>query len=94
MSGADGTDINCVDATEDRKYMVAGDDFGSICIYKFPVMTNSAKGRRMTGHSEHIPRARFYNKDDLDTYIISIGGNDRTIIQWKEVPPKDSNNPD
>ena len=33
----------------------------------------------MTGHSEHVPRARFYN-DGGDNMIISIGGNDRTII--------------
>merc|ERR1711918_84524 len=27
--GADGTDINCVDASADRRYVVAGDDFGT-----------------------------------------------------------------
>lgn len=69
--------------------MVAGDDFGSIAVYKFPVLKNTQPCRRMTGHSEHVPRARFYNKDDECTYIISAGGNDRTYIQWKEAPFKD-----
>lgn len=89
MPGADGTDVNAVDASADRKYMVAGDDFGTICVYKFPVLKNSQPCRRMTGHSEHIPRVRFYNQDATDTYIISGGGNDKTYIQWKEVPYKD-----
>jgi len=40
-SGADGTDINSVDATSDRKHVVAGDDFGTICVYKFPVLKNT-----------------------------------------------------
>jgi len=83
--GADGTDVNCVDASEDRKLLVAGDDFGTICVYKFPVLRNTQPCRRLTGHSEHVPRARFYNKDEDETYIVSIGGMDRTIIQWKEV---------
>jgi WD40 repeat protein len=78
--GADGTDINCVDADEDRKLIVAGDDFGTICVYKYPVTRNTQPCVRLTGHSEHIPRARFYNKDENEKYIISIGGMDRTII--------------
>lgn len=78
--GADGTDVNCVDATEDRTLLAAGDDFGTVCVYKFPVLRNTQPCRRLTGHSEHIPRARFYNKDENETYLISIGGMDRTVI--------------
>ena len=88
-SGADGTDINAVDANKDRKYIVAGDDFGSINVYKFPVLKNTQPCRRMTGHSEHVPRVRFYEEDEIDNYIISAGGNDRCYIQWKETPLKE-----
>ena len=38
--GADSTDINCADANEYRTIVVAGDDFGTICVYKFPVLKN------------------------------------------------------
>lgn len=91
MSGADGTDINSVDASADRRLMVAGDDFGTICVYKFPVLRNTQPCRRLTGHSEHIPKVRFWNGDEfksqkVDNYIISAGGNDKTYIQWKEQP--------
>jgi len=84
--GYDGTDINCVDASEDRQYLCAGDDLGTVFVYKFPVLNNSQPCRRMTGHSEHVPRVRFYNSDDIDRFMISAGGMDRTYIQWKEVP--------
>jgi len=90
--GADGTDVNAVDANADRKYVVSGDDFGSVNVYRFPVLRNTQPGRRMTGHSEHVPRVRFYNSDNMENYIISAGGMDRTYIQWKEVPFKDQEN--
>ena len=35
---ADGTDINSVDCNNDRTLVVAGDDFGTICVYRFPVL--------------------------------------------------------
>jgi hypothetical protein len=41
-TGYDGTDVNAVDTDHNRKYLVAGDDFGSIAIYKYPVMKNTA----------------------------------------------------
>jgi len=62
-SGADGTDINSVDADESRQLVVAGDDFGSITIYRYPVLNNSHQCIKLTGHSEHVPRARFYEAD-------------------------------
>jgi hypothetical protein len=79
-SGFDGTDVNAVDADHNRRHMVAGDDFGSIAIYRFPVMKNTQMCRRMTGHSEHVPRVRFWDKADDAQYIISAGGNDRCYI--------------
>jgi hypothetical protein len=62
--GYDGTDINAVDADQNRKHLAAGDDFGTVFVYKFPVVNNSQPARRMTGHSEHVPRVRFYNSDE------------------------------
>jgi len=83
--GADGTDVNHVNANENRSMLVTGDDFGSINVYRFPVLKNSQHCRRYTGHSEHVPRVRFYEKDELENYIISAGGNDRSYIQWRQV---------
>jgi len=85
--GADGTDVNSVDATEDRTLVAAGDDFGTVCVYRLPILKNTQQCRRLTGHSEHVPRVRFWNKNpDGSRTLISAGGNDRTYIQWKEVP--------
>ena len=88
-SGCDGTDINAVDHNADRTLVAAGDDFGSVCVYKAPILKNTQNCRRLTGHSEHVPRVRFYNSDQNEKYLISAGGNDRTYIQWKQVPAKE-----
>mmetsp|Transcript_14405 Transcript_14405/g.24549 ORF Transcript_14405/g.24549 Transcript_14405/m.24549 type:complete len:128 (-) Transcript_14405:59-442(-) len=82
-AGYDGTDINGVDADEMRELLVSGDDFGSIQIYKFPVTKNNHQCLRMTGHSQHVPRVKFMTLDGTK-YIVSIGGYDRTLIQWKQ----------
>ena len=92
--GADGTDINAVDHTPDRSLVAAGDDFGSVCVYKSPILKNTQNCRRLTGHSEHVPRVRFYNSDANEKYLISAGGNDRTYIQWKQVPAKEEEKQD
>ena len=85
--GADGTDINAVDATADRTLVAAGDDFGSVRVFRYPALKQGHQCRRMTGHSEHVSRVRFYNQGD-QPYLISAGGNDRTYIQWKAVAKK------
>ena len=84
--GADGTDINSVDSNKNRTLIVAGDDFNTFSVFRFPVLSHEHQSRRFTGHSEHVVRARFYEKSDDNVYIITCGGNDRTYIQWKQVP--------
>ena len=39
--GADGTDINGVDADETRELIVTGDDRGSINIFRFPAVDDA-----------------------------------------------------
>ena len=82
--GADGTDINAVDVIHEKQLVAASDDFGSVTVFKYPVLAQSQACSRLTGHSEHVARVRFYD-GPLGTYMITAGGNDRTYIQWKGV---------
>jgi hypothetical protein len=36
--GADGTDVNHVDVNADRTLVAVGDDFGTLCVYRYPCM--------------------------------------------------------
>ena len=85
--GADGTDVNSVDVNNNRTLVAVGDDFGTLCVYRYPCMKMSQDCRRIGGHSEHVVRVGFYEdeKNPQNNRIISAGGNDRTYIQWKAV---------
>jgi len=79
--GADGTDINALCRSADGKLVATADDFGEVKIFRFPVDIG-AEFRAYSGHSAHVSNIRFSVND---THVISAGGNDRTIFQWKVV---------
>jgi microtubule-associated protein-like 5 len=59
---------------------VSADDFGLLNIYNYPVCDNSHQARSYAAHSEHVTRA-ISNADG--SKIFTIGGNDKTVMQWK-----------
>lgn len=77
---SDGTDINYTDRSHDNQLLCAGDDFGKVRLYRYPVISKNHKYAVGIGHSSHIPMCKF-NIDD--SYIITTGGNDRTVMLWK-----------
>ena len=88
--GADGTDINNVDCNKNRSLIAVGDDFGTMCVYRFPACKSKNEEHdciRMGGHSSFVTNVQFYepSSNPLESRIISAGGNDRTYIQWKPV---------
>jgi WD40 repeat protein len=75
----DGTHINGVDRSEDGKLIITGDDYGLVNIFRCPVYKD-AKYKALRGHSEHVVRVKF---GFGDSYIFSVGGQDKTLMQWK-----------
>jgi WD40 repeat protein len=61
--------------------IATGDDYGLVNIYRNPARENH-KCLSYRGHSEHVTRILFTHDDE---YLISIGGMDQTVIQWKKV---------
>lgn len=78
-SGTDGSHINGVDSSADGSLIATSDDYGLVNIFRNPAVKGS-KPISFRGHSEHVVRAKFHNDDQ---YIISVGGYDQTVIQWK-----------
>lgn len=76
----DGTHINDVDFSSDGCLIATGDDYGLVNVWNNPAR-KGAKPISLRGHSEHVVRTRFTPGND---YIISIGGYDKTIMQWKK----------
>lgn len=77
--GTDGTHVNAVERSRDASLIATGDDFGLVNIYRNPCKEKHlAKSYR--GHSEHVTNVRFHGDGE---FLISTGGQDMTVIQWK-----------
>ncbi|KAI6657027.1 Echinoderm microtubule-associated protein-like 6 [Oopsacas minuta] len=62
--------------------MATGDDLGYVRIYKYPSYVNKAKHKSYVGHSAHVTCVRFSNNG---SYLVSLGGNDTSILIWKVI---------
>lgn len=81
QSGWDGTDLNELAITPDHKYISSGDDYGCVRLHNYPAMKrDESANKRYYGHAEFVVNIKFVPDG---TQLISVGGNDQTIFQWK-----------
>ena len=80
--GTDGSHINTVAECKLLDLIATGDDYGLVSIYRDPVRDNYHKARSYRGHSEHVTKVAFAQEGD---FMLSVGGMDQTVIQWKKV---------
>jgi len=59
--------------------VATGDDFGLVKVFRFPNFEGSSFNS-FIGHSSHVTNVRFMARD---RYLISIGGNDKSVFQWR-----------
>ena len=78
---SDGTDINATCRSKKGDAIVTGDDFGMVKLFAYPCPEGST-GKEYRGHSAHVTNVRFNHDNE---YLISIGGGDTAIFQWKYV---------
>ena len=79
----DTNDINATDAYFGGECVVTGDDFGLVKLFRFPSLKKGAKFRKYVGHSAHVTNCRFSTDK---THVITTGGGDHAIFQWKYLP--------
>jgi microtubule-associated protein-like 6 len=94
---ADGTDINAVDlyqSSNDVKLiknkmcnqytglLATVDDFGKVKLFNSPADRVGSASIEYRGHSAHVTNCRFTN-NKRTTYLLTTGGEDRAIMQWK-----------
>jgi len=75
----DGTDVNDCAISHDHKFIVGGDDFGHVRLHNFPVVLPEPS-IAYSGHAEHVVGVAFTSND---AFVISTGGADMAIFQWK-----------
>ena len=77
---ADGSDINSCDRGPEGTTMATADDFGMVKLFKYPCPVEKACFNQFVGHSSHVTNVRFVKKSP---YLITTGGEDKCIFQWK-----------
>ena len=80
---ADGTDINSCDRSPDGQVLATGDDFRMVKLFKYPCPVEEAQYQKYSGHSEHVTNVQFSRHNKGINYLISTGGEDKCIMQWK-----------
>ncbi|XP_060042917.1 echinoderm microtubule-associated protein-like 4 isoform X2 [Erinaceus europaeus] len=80
--GSDGTDINALVRSHNRKVIAVADDFCKVHLFQYPCSKAKAPSYKYSAHSSHVTNVSFTHND---SHLISTGGKDMSIIQWKLV---------
>jgi echinoderm microtubule-associated protein-like 6 len=98
-SGADGTDVNSVDRSPTGDLLATADDFGKVKVFRFPAVHENSEFNVYSGHSSHVTNARWISgrsEEDgriTDAYLITLGGNDKCVFQWKNRTSEEEDSP-
>nr|XP_035941418.1 echinoderm microtubule-associated protein-like 5 isoform X1 [Halichoerus grypus] len=82
---SDINDINSVDGNYIGQVLVTADDYGIIKLFRYPCLRKGAKFKKYIGHSAHITNVRWSHDYQ---WVISIGGADHSVFQWKFIPER------
>jgi len=97
---SDGSFVNSVDVSRGHgavKVCATGDILGHLKLFRYPCVGAQAKFKSYIGHASHVKNLTFTQDN---RYIISLGGHDCSIFQWRYIPkypdrlPTDKNDPD
>ncbi|XP_054654522.1 LOW QUALITY PROTEIN: echinoderm microtubule-associated protein-like 4 [Dunckerocampus dactyliophorus] len=80
--GSDGTDINALIRSHNRKVIALADDFCKVHLFAYPCSTAKAPSHKYSAHSSHVTNVSFLFND---SHLISTGGKDTSIMQWRLV---------
>ena len=80
VQGPEGTGVNSVCRSLNRKCLIAGDDFSKVNLFKFPSVVEKSLYKSYIAHSSKVTNVRF-SFDDV--YAVSVGGNDRCVCIWE-----------
>uniref|UniRef100_A0A8C6PPY8 EMAP like 5 n=1 Tax=Nothobranchius furzeri TaxID=105023 RepID=A0A8C6PPY8_NOTFU len=84
---SDINDINSVDANFNNQVLVTADDYGLVKLMRYPCIRKGAKFKKYLGHSAHITNVRWSHDYQ---WVITIGGADHSVFQWKFIPERKS----
>ncbi|KAG7235431.1 hypothetical protein INR49_002661 [Caranx melampygus] len=75
LEGSDGTDINALCRSHSERMVAVADDFCKVHLFQYP-----APSHKYDGHGSHVTNVCFTHSD---SHLLSMGGKDTCILQWK-----------
>ncbi|XP_064593026.1 echinoderm microtubule-associated protein-like 3 [Zonotrichia leucophrys gambelii] len=85
--GSDGTDINSLCRSHHERVVAVADDFCKVHLFQYPCARPKAPSHVYGGHGSHVTNVRFTHDDG---HLVSLGGKDTSVFQWRVLPGGDS----
>uniref|UniRef100_A0A7N8XY97 EMAP like 3 n=1 Tax=Mastacembelus armatus TaxID=205130 RepID=A0A7N8XY97_9TELE len=82
LEGSDGTDINALCRSHSERVVAVADDFCKVHLFQYPCPKPKAPSHKYDGHGSHVTNVCFTHSD---SHLLSIGGKDTCIFQWKVI---------
>lgn len=80
-NGSDYGSVSCAHRSfDDPTLLAVGNDRNGVKLLRYPCVNTLAKAFDLKGHSSKISSVRF---DSKSKYLITVGSDDMTILQWK-----------
>uniref|UniRef100_A0A8C7ZIA1 EMAP like 3 n=1 Tax=Oryzias sinensis TaxID=183150 RepID=A0A8C7ZIA1_9TELE len=79
LEGSDGTDINALCRSHSERIVAVADDFCKVHLFH---PYSKAPSHKYDGHGSHVTNVCFTHND---SHLLSMGGKDTCILQWKVV---------
>lgn len=81
---SDGTDVNGCSRSKDGRVIATANEDGIVRMFRYPSDVGRGDHKTYVGHSFHVTKCCFSFNDE---FLITIGGEDRTILQWRHYEP-------
>jgi WD40 repeat protein len=77
---ARGNEVQSVCRNYAKNMVIVGDSYGKVKLFRYPASKKNANGNTFSGHSSPVVKVKFSSNEK---YVLSIGGKDKTLIQWR-----------
>ncbi|KAG2496899.1 hypothetical protein HYH03_004906 [Edaphochlamys debaryana] len=74
------SEADSADGVSGAGFLVTADDFSTVKLFNYPVVADDAPYKAFRGHASHVTSVRFLADDQI---VVSAGGHDRGIYQWR-----------
>ena len=68
------------DKSKKKKTLITADDSGKLKMFRWPCIEKGSPFSVESGHASHVTNVRWNSNSK---WVVSTGGNDRCVFQWK-----------